>query len=87
MQLSKTCPLVASASKGGLTLAVGQVAVTIFVKLTLRGCLAGWHIHCPPKTLLDTSGNKFSSLKKRLREYFRVTGDEVGIGGILWKPC
>ena len=30
-------PLVASASKGGLTLAVGQVAVTIFVKLTLRG--------------------------------------------------
>ena len=30
-------PLVASASKGGLTLALVQVAVTIFVNLTLGG--------------------------------------------------
>ena len=34
-------PLVASASKGGLTLALVQVAVTIFVNLTLGG-VAFW---------------------------------------------
>ena len=35
-------PLVASASKGGLTLALGQVAVTIFVNLTLGGIAQSW---------------------------------------------
>jgi hypothetical protein len=35
--LIENLPLVASASKGGLTLALVQVAVTIFVNLTLGG--------------------------------------------------
>ena len=35
--LIERLPLVASASKGCLTLAVGQVTVTIFVNLTLGG--------------------------------------------------
>ena len=35
--LIENLPLVASASKGGLTLALRQVAVTIFVNLTLGG--------------------------------------------------
>jgi hypothetical protein len=70
MQLSKTCPLVASASKGGLTLAVGQVAVTIFVKLTLRGAWPDGISIAPPRTLLDTSGNKFSSSRNGLENIF-----------------
>ena len=36
-------PLVARACKGGLTLAVGHVVVTIFVDLTLRGGIVA---HC-----------------------------------------
>jgi hypothetical protein len=46
--LIENLPLVASASKGGLTLALRQVAVTIFVNLTLgdiaqsRGLLNDW---------------------------------------------
>jgi hypothetical protein len=35
-------PLIASTSKGGLTLALVQVAVTIFVKLTLGGVAQSW---------------------------------------------
>jgi hypothetical protein len=70
MQLSKTCPLVASASKGGLTLAVGQVAVTIFVKLTLRVLSRMAYPLLPPRTLLDTSGNKFSSSRNGLENIF-----------------
>ena len=35
--LIENLPLVASASKGGLTLALRQVTVTIFVNLTLGG--------------------------------------------------
>jgi hypothetical protein len=36
--------------------------------------------------LLDADAVNLAA-KKRLREYFRVTGDDVGTGGTLWKPC
>jgi hypothetical protein len=35
--LIENLPLIASAGKGGLTLALRQVAITIFVNLTLGG--------------------------------------------------
>jgi hypothetical protein len=40
--LIENLPLVASASKGGLALALRQVTVTIFVNLTLGGIAQSW---------------------------------------------
>jgi hypothetical protein len=42
--LIESLPFVASTSKGGLTLALRQVAVTTFVNLTLGGIAQSWRL-------------------------------------------